>query len=367
MENTDYTTKQLITYYGNKRKLLDLIGQGIDVAVGRLGRTSFSFLDGFAGSGVVSRSVKSRASKIHSNDLERYSETIARCYLTNASEVDLAWLSGIADELEKSKNRDDLGPGLISRLYAPEDDTDIKRGERGFFTTENALIIDNIRRTIDELVEPEQRHLFIAPLLSQASTHVNSPGHFGGFYKNSKTGIAQFGGDNRDYLRRITPPICAEAPVLSNYDCESAVHRMDTNALVRKIEDVDIAYFDPPYSRLIYGQFYFLLNVIDEYIEPKNITDVAGRPRDWNRSNYNSISGAKAAMTRLMRDTPAKFILMSYSNEGLIPHDVIMGILEAYGSASVAEKSHDAYRRGGGKRKGKPKTAERLYILEKHL
>ena len=365
MENTDYLTTQLISYYGNKRKLLSLIAEGVGKAKSKLGNSKLRALDGFAGSGVVSRFLKRTCSLVVSNDLERYSETIARCYLTNATDVNVEWLDKTAAELEARKLRSDLEPGIMSRIYAPADDDDIQLGERGFFTTENARIIDNIRRTIDELVEEDKRHLFIAPLLAEASTHVNSPGHFGGFYKSTETGKAQFGGDKRDYLHRIIPQVVAKAPILSSYDCESLVTRQDTNQLIRELDPVDVAYFDPPYSRLIYGQFYFLLNVIDEYVESDDVTEVAGRPRDWNRSNYNSISGARSAISDLIDNVKASFVLLSYSNEGLIKHEELVDILQQRGSVEVISREHNSYKHGRKKPTRKPKTAERLYILEK--
>ena len=46
-------------------------------------------------------------------------------------------------------------PGFISELYAPKDDQNIQRGERCFYTTENANIIDTCMKYVHETVEPE--------------------------------------------------------------------------------------------------------------------------------------------------------------------------------------------------------------------
>lgn len=75
---TDYVFHQLIPYIGNKRKLLDLIHQAIDKTdIG----TDATFLDLFAGSGVVSRMAKKKGFHVITNDWEPYAQEINRCYI----------------------------------------------------------------------------------------------------------------------------------------------------------------------------------------------------------------------------------------------------------------------------------------------
>ena len=57
-ENPEFLQNQLITYIGNKRALLDFIGEGVREVQKRLGRSQLSCLDVFAGSGIVSRYLK---------------------------------------------------------------------------------------------------------------------------------------------------------------------------------------------------------------------------------------------------------------------------------------------------------------------
>ena len=53
-DTDDYVFSQLIPYIGNKRKLLDIIHQAIDIT----GLEGGSFVDLFSGSTVVARSAK---------------------------------------------------------------------------------------------------------------------------------------------------------------------------------------------------------------------------------------------------------------------------------------------------------------------
>ena len=79
-ENELYLQNQLITYIGNKRALLDFIGQEIKVVQEKLGKEKLECLDIFSGSGIVSRYLKQFSSSITTNDLEAYSCIINRCY-----------------------------------------------------------------------------------------------------------------------------------------------------------------------------------------------------------------------------------------------------------------------------------------------
>lgn len=54
----DYLQDQLITYIGNKRKLLDFIGIAINQIESELNKQKLSTADLFSGSGVVSRFLK---------------------------------------------------------------------------------------------------------------------------------------------------------------------------------------------------------------------------------------------------------------------------------------------------------------------
>ena len=58
--NADYLKKQIITYMGNKRKLLTKISEIIDMIVQELGN-DLTCADAFSGSGIVSRLLKTKS------------------------------------------------------------------------------------------------------------------------------------------------------------------------------------------------------------------------------------------------------------------------------------------------------------------
>jgi len=64
--------------------LLSLIDEGIGFALKKLDKKKLKILDGFSGSGVVSRNLKRYANLLYTNDLELYSYIINKCYLSNS-------------------------------------------------------------------------------------------------------------------------------------------------------------------------------------------------------------------------------------------------------------------------------------------
>ncbi len=363
-EDPSYLREQLITYIGNKRALLPLIQRGLDRVLERTGRDRLRIFDAFAGSGVVSRFFKRYAESLTTNDIESYAQVLGACYLTNRSEIDLDALRNshayILDQLDDLPVRD----GFIRRLYSPKNDTDIRPGERAFYTNDNAMRIDSLRWLIDR-VPVEHRVFFLGPLLSAASVHANTSGVFKGFYKDRATGIGQFGGSNRDALTRIMGRVALPLPVLSRFDCDVKTYRGDANDVVRAIDPIDLAYFDPPYNQHPYGSNYFMLNLIVANREPDEVSPVSGIPVDWQRSAYNRPRAALGALTDLVENTPADFLLISYNNEGFINRDDFVRLLRLHGRVEVIERPYNAFR-GSRNLRNRPRyVTEQLFLLER--
>ncbi len=355
-ENPDFLQSQLITYIGNKRSLLDFIGKGVQIVQTRLQKQKLNCIDIFAGSGIVSRYLKQFASSITVNDLENYSCIINRCYLSNKNELDFALLRNFYDDLTKQidnqlslhiKNGTLKQAGFISELYSPTDENNILQNERCFYTPYNAAYIDIASKLIREKIPQEYQKFFIAPLLSESSIHANTSGIFKGFYKNSKTGTGQFGGNGKNALSRIKGKISLPFPVFSDFNCESRVFSKDANVLVYDDDkEYDLAYFDPPYNQHPYGSNYFMLNLIANYERPnnENISRVSGIPKDWNRSGYNKKKKIAELFYELVKNVRAKFVLISFNSEGFISKEDMITLLSRCGEVQVLESKYNTFR-----------------------
>ncbi len=363
-ENPDYLSRQLVTYIGNKRALLGLIGKAVERVKRRLAKPRICVLDAFSGSGVVSRLLKAHSSLLIANDLEEYAAVISRCYLANKSAVDLSALTDAVAELNAKVDTVDLPRGFIEELYAPRDETAITPEDRVFYTKNNARRLDNYRRLLDNLPDT-MRDLLLGPLLSEASIHANTAGVFKGFYKNRKTGVGQFGGTGSDALVRILGAITLEVPVLSNFECEYKVYQEDANRLAPRLKGLDLAYIDPPYNQHPYGSNYFMLNLLVRYERPRRISRVSGIPTDWRRSGYNVRAQALPLFTELINSIDAPFLLISFNNEGFIQPDEMRSLLDTVGSVEVFETRYNAFR-GSRNFNNRPiHVTEQLFLVER--
>jgi adenine-specific DNA-methyltransferase len=362
-EKKEYLTSQLITYIGNKRALLGFIGDGIKKVQKKLYKNKLKIFDVFSGSGIAARYFKQFSDLLIVNDLEKYSALINECYLSNEDELDFSLLREYYQELISKSNKG-LIKGIISELYAPSDDKKIKSHERVFYTSRNAMYIDTVRQLIDTIPQNEQKY-FLAPLLSEASIHANTSGVFKGFYKNKETGIGQFGGKNMDALFRITGDIKLPFPIFSNFNCDTVICNNDSNEIIETLPEVDLAYLDPPYNQHPYGSNYFMLNLILDYKYPEKTSKISGIPEDWNRSAYNKENHALNALTYLVENIKAKYVLISFNSEGFISVDQMKNMLNRFGKLEVLETEYNVFRGSRNLNNREIHVKEYLYLLEK--
>lgn len=361
--NDSYFSTHLITYLGNKRKLLPFINSAIEIVKKELEVDKITAFDGFAGSGVVSRLLKQHTTTLYVNDFEEYSKTVNTAFLSNYEVVDMNRLLKAIDYLNENRLSPTKSPYFISQNYAPKNDDDIQPGERVFYTHNNALAIDNIRHLIDTEIDKDLRIFCLAELIVQASIHNNTSGVFKGFHK--KNGIGHFGGAGENALERIKGDILLEMPRFSKVSNKTIVFCTDTNQLVKELPPVDLAYYDPPYNQHPYGSNYFMLNIINggKPVEIQN--GVSGIASDWQRSAYNKQKPAEKAFEDLIANTKAKYVLISYNNEGIVPFEIFKGIIENYGSWRLLEQDYNTYRGSRNLCNRNSKVKELLWLIKK--
>ena len=360
--SNDFITSNLITYIGNKRALIDFISKGLEFVQEKLGKDKLSILDGFSGSGCVARLFKYHATDLYVNDLETYSRIINECYLSNPSATLINTINTEIDNLNNIAKTPSI-EGFITKNYAPKDDNNIKEGERVFYTHENAMIIDTLKDEIFKSIPANQKCYYLAPLLVQASIHTNTSGVFKGFHK--KNGIGHFGGAGENALQRIKGKIVLEKPTFLVNNCNVKIYQKDTNELVKELPEIDLAYYDPPYNQHPYGSNYFMLNIIANDKETKIQTGVSGISEDWNKSLYNKRKQANQALEDLIKNTKAKYIMISYNNEGIIPINDFQQILSRYGNITLFQQEYNTYRGSRNLNNRNTKVKELLWILEK--
>ena len=364
MESDEYTTRQLITYIGNKRGLVGPLEQAVTEVRGRVGGRKLRSLDLFSGSGFVSRLLKKHSSLIAANDLETYAQAVSKCYLGNHDVRLLSEAARHVERLNEAAARGVQRRGFIREMYSPSDDQDIKHGERVFYSNDNARRLDFYAQEINELPS-SIRSLLLGPLLSKASVHANTGGVFKGFYKDKNTGIGKFGAAAGDAMKRILAPIELEVPVLSNFDTDYEVYRNDANELAATLPEYDLIYLDPPYNQHPYGSNYFMLNLLTNYERPTAVSAVSGIPVEWNRSGYNVRKRALPLLADLFERLPARFLLVSFNSEGYVSTDDMKAALEAHGRVDEMVMKYNTYRASRNLHNRDIHVTEHLFLLDR--
>ncbi|MBN8217527.1 MAG: DNA adenine methylase [Spirochaetes bacterium] len=362
----EYVESHLFAYIGNKRRLLPLIAEAIrtveeegSVPVDRRGL----FVDYFSGTGVVARLARSLGFSVHANDWEDYSKALNEAFLGyQESDLNVFADEGGIDRVLGDLNRlGDYRPedAYLSEFYCPADDTkpDIEK-ERLFYTRANGIRLDNIRAEIDRRY-PEgegaetakKRKILLALLLVEASNRANTSGVFKGFHQG-------FGGLGADALGRILHPVTLTRPRLPENASPGSVTRLDALALAGQIEEeAEIAYLDPPYNQHQYGSNYHLLNTVVRNDRPPveksfwkdgKKTDKSAIRKDWTetKSRFCSKATALADFRALVARIRAKYILVSYSTDGLIPVEAMAEILATRGKVRLVTAAYVRFRGG---------------------
>ena len=364
-ENPAFLKTQLITYLGNKRSLIGYIENEVKQIAEEIGKPRLVCADLFSGSGVVARMLKGYSSNLIVNDLENYSAVINSCYLSNKKDYPAKLCADYRKKILELAEQKKI-PGIITKNYAPKNDKKIQKGERVFYTHQNALLLDTYRTLIDRVVDKaELRKYFLAPLITEASIHTNTSGVFKGFYKDKNTGLGCFGASGKDALSRILGQIELKEPVFSNYESELTIYQKDAVELATQLKDIDITYLDPPYNQHPYGSNYFMLNLILKNKLDVEISQVSGITQDWKRSVFNKQKLALDAMEQIIATLDTKYAIVSYNSEGFITFDQMSKMLKKYGSLKTVQINYNTFRGSRNLNNRSIHVSEYLFVLEK--
>ena len=365
-----FLTSQIITYMGNKRKLLPHLSNILDIIKNELNQDTITAADAFSGSGIVSRLLKLNSTHIYVNDIAGYSSTLNTCFLSNPTQNDLKNIAKIIEDANNFAYSDQCSPEYIRKHWASAVDGIISKNDRVFFTNKNALLIDKYMHFINTANYNKKYKCYLhAQLIVKSSIHNNTNGQFSAFFKDEH-GYGKFGGNGEIDLKRITKDIKLEMPILHINSCESEVSHMDVMKWLDTIPMVDVVYLDPPYNKHPYSIYYFMLDIINNWDTTQEIPNTnRGQPKNWKKSDFNSFIHAETAFKNLIKKIKAKFIILSYNNKGIIPLENIETILGTRGKITKYPVEHKTYNKLKGianyKRKGKDeKVREYIWIVD---
>lgn len=315
-------------YLGSKVKLLTAIQDVID----KYHIEGDTFADLFSGTGCVGDFFKD-SYNILTNDFLYYSSVMSKAKLKYSSAPRFRrFHNRYHMDIYEWLNRQEYTPNstyFIYNNYTPA-------GGRMFFTEVNGIRIDGIRQSIEELknnriINEDEYDFLIASLLESVTRYSNTSGTYEAFFKFW---------DSRALNEFIIEPLAMnETNGLHGFVSYSE----DTNQLVRRIEG-DIAYIDPPYTVTQYVSAYHLLETLAKYDYP-TIAGVGGkRGRGDKNSLYARRLGAKTQFEDLFRQIKFKHVIISYSNQGLVPLEELVELAEIFAVNHQVHVEHFDYR-----------------------
>ena len=264
-----------------------------------------TFMDLFAGTGVVSYNIQDHVLKNDSNDLEYYS------FIINKAILKCSYSDKLQQIINECNNLDPV-EGLMYLNYSPNPSC-----ERMFFTNENARKCDAIRQHIQLLADnncitENEFDFLLASLLVSVDHVANTSCVYGAYLKNFKSGA-------------LKPLIVSPIHKKTNVNVEhNNVFNMDANDLTNLYYDV--VYMDPPYNQRQYSANYCPLNYLAFYDESIELKGKTGLLKDYNKSEFSQKSNVLNAFTHLIQFN-CKYLVLSYNNEGLLDFKTLKNML----------------------------------------
>jgi len=331
-----------MNYIGSKLSLLEFLEESINKVVDK---NCDTFCDLFAGTGIVGRYFKTKGYKIIANDIQYYSYVLNRHYIGNHKELYFSNLVKELSELEniEIKNRKKFVCEFLSNLKGVKGfiyknyclgGSKNKNEERQYFSDENGMRCDSIRQKIEnwkkeKLISNDEYYFLITSLVESIDKYANTASVYGAFLKKLKKTAQN---------SLILKP--AEL-IINNQDHE--VFNEDINKVAGKITG-DILYLDPPYNQRQYATNYHMLETIAKYDNPKIHGKTGLREYQNEKSLYCSRTQAKKAFNDLILKAKAKYIFLSYNNEGLMTLSDIKEIMSLRGKYGNFTKEYNRFK-----------------------
>jgi adenine-specific DNA-methyltransferase len=388
-------------YIGNKTKLLSFIGGFLrDMGIKR-GKA----LDAFSGTASVGAYLKEMGFEVSTTDIMAYSYVFQRAYVVADEYPHFSSLFEQDQDIRavrKTENfqallgiRFDGQTDLFSAIpaaahpleevlvyldsYLPPRPSFITKHfsatrkptpkQRMFFTYDNGARIDAIRHKIEdwrrqEIVTEDEFYILLAALIEAADRVANTTGVYAAFVKNWQPNA----------LKDLT----LELPLLvTGTGTRGCAYRGDVNAIIRDLDYFDLVYLDPPYNTRQYSSYYHVPELIAQGwfadIKPHLRGKTGLIADEGKKSRWSTKAACVEALEDLVQNAKCTHLLMSYSNEGIIPEADIERIFTRHGRPDtyrVVGKDYKRYRSdadSAGRKYTGDGVTEYLYYVRKSL
>lgn len=298
-----------------------------------------SALDAFSGSQSVAFLFKQNGFQTITNDFLNFNNQIGLALIENAKEKitqeDLEIL------FKPAKNKGDYQ--LIESVFTGV-----------FFEKEEAEFLDNFRANIPLLNNPYKEAL-VYSIINRSMTRKITMGHFG------HTQALKYASDperikrNRSLIRPVKEIFEDLLPKYNDavFDNKQENQSFNENILdlLPKLDNVDLAYFDPPYcdSHADYQSFYHLLETYTEYWEDKQFINGIKRYEPQRFSGFDKKRDVIESFEKLFEySQEIPHWLISYNDRSYPSVEELTKIISKYKNVEVEAKAYQNGRGGKG-------------------
>lgn len=341
-----------IEFLGHKASQVPSILSVIRASIGPRGRVA----DVFCGTAAVSATLRSAGYQIHANDTLALCTTWAEARLQTPRTPAFAGLAlaRAADYTAVIEVLNGLPPvkGFVWRTYSPAS-SEMALNPRMYLTEENAAKVDAVRRQIrqwEPALTKGEHALLLACLVDAVSRVSNIAGTYGCYLKEWKPRALQ-----PLHLLPLRPGAGRRAG--------HKVTRGDA-AVAAAESSAELTYADPPYTKRQYAAYYHVLETIVLDDEPAVTGSTGLRAWQPQASDWCYRSRAAAALDRFVAKAASPFVLLSYNDDGQIPHETVLDVLSSYGAVEFSECEQRRYRSSRLPHRG-ANVLERLYLLSR--
>jgi len=305
----------VIKYLGSKRVLVPAILDLVEALPG-----VHHVADLFSGTSRVGHALKAAGYRVSANDHNAYAATLARCYVAADREDVLPDTERLIRELASVPGR----AGYFTETFCVRS---------RFFHPKNGERVDAIRDAIAAKALPPELEAVLLVSLMEAADRVDST-----------TGVQMA------YLKRWAPrahrDLELRIPAVLPRAAAGKGTAMEADAAdaARAMGPVDLAYVDPPYNQHKYLGNYHIWETLVRWDAP----DVYGRAckrvdcRD-RRSAFNSKRTIADALRTVVNAIDARFLVVSFNDEGFLDAAALHDILSAEGDVRVQGFDHKRY------------------------
>jgi len=300
----------MIKYIGSKRTLVPLIRLAASLLPVR------TACDLFAGTTRVGQALRGLGFEVVSNDVATYSEALGHAYIAADESVDRARVANVLAELAALPGRD----GYFTEAFC--------RRTR-YLQPHNGRRIDAIREALEGYeLTPVERGIVLTSLLEAADRVDSTTGLQMAFLKS--------------WSRRSYNELELRIPEIV-LGPRGTVLRRDANELAPAL-DVDLVYVDPPYNNHSYFSNYHVWETLVRWDAPEQY-GVAGKRVDCReqKSRFNFRRQASAALTELLGDLRAPWLIVSFNDEGFHDPLQVEELLEQRGHVGRIEIESKRY------------------------